>query len=60
MRTEAQIDMEVVDKLYDIDRRLLSKPKELVCRDIIEKKFHDYVGTYELIKHNKMKRELQQ
>lgn len=50
--------MEVVDKLYDIDRRLLSKPKELVCRDIIEKKFHDYVGTYELIKHNKMKREL--
>ena len=27
-----------------------------VCKDIIEKKSVDYVGAYELIKHEKLKR----
>jgi len=30
---------------------------EQVCKDIAEKKAIDYVGAYELIKHNKMKKE---
>lgn len=28
-----------------------------MCKDIAEKKAIDYVGAYELIKHNKMKKE---
>ncbi len=28
-----------------------------MCQDIAEKKYYDYVGAYELIKHNKMKQE---
>jgi hypothetical protein len=30
---------------------------EQVARDIADKKSIDYVGAYELIKHNKMKKE---
>jgi hypothetical protein len=39
-----------------IDKKL-QKPKDQVVKDIQDKKFMDYVGAYELIKHNKMKRE---
>lgn len=33
------------------------KSIDQVCKDIQEKKAIDYVGAYELIKHNKMKKE---
>jgi hypothetical protein len=33
------------------------KSIDQVCKDILEKKAIDYVGAYELIKHNKMKKE---
>ncbi len=35
--------------------RRISKTFDEVCKDIIEKKSVDYVGAYELIKHEKLK-----
>lgn len=51
--------MEIVNQLYKIDRRL-TKPIDEVVKQIAEKKFADFVGAYELIKHNKMRKELQE
>ena len=39
-----------------MDRRI-SKTFEEVCQDIHEKKSADHVGAYELMKHDKMKRQ---
>ena len=39
-----------------MDRRI-SKTFEEVCRDIEEKKSVDHVGAYELMKHDKMKKQ---
>ena len=46
--------------MFEIDKKLVNKPRDVVVKDILDKKFHDYVGTYELMKHNKMKKELQE
>lgn len=35
----------------------IAKTFEEVCKDIAEKRSFDYVGSYELIKHDKLKKE---
>ena len=42
--------------MYQMDRRI-SKTFEEVCQDIHEKKSADHVGAYELMKHDKMKKQ---
>jgi len=39
-----------------VDKKL-NKTFEEVCKDVSEKKAADYVGSYELMKHDKLKRE---
>ena len=39
-----------------MDRRI-NKSFDEVCQDIVEKKSLDHVGAYELMKHDKMKKQ---
>ena len=69
LRNDTQVDKDVVRhlmsvsilfanlfyKLEQIDQRI-KKSFDEVCKDITEKKPIDYVGSYELIKHDKLKR----
>lgn len=55
-KLDSQVDLEIVKQLFEIDKRII-KSMDQVCKDIAEKKAIDYVGAYELIKHNKMKKE---
>lgn len=41
-------------QLVQIDRRI-TKTFEEVCQDILDKKSFEFVGAYELMKHDKMK-----
>jgi hypothetical protein len=40
-----------------LDQRITAS-FEQVCKDIFEKKAVDYVGAYELLKHDKLKKEI--
>ena len=40
--------------IVQIDRRI-TKSFEEVCQDILDRKAVEYVGAYELMKHDKMK-----
>lgn len=44
-------------KPWQLDSRITAS-FEQVCKDIAEKKAVDYVGAYELLKHDKLKKEI--
>jgi len=56
LRNDNQVDKDVVRHLINIDQRI-KKNFDEVCKDIADKRAIDYVGSYELIKHDKLKRE---
>ena len=56
LRYENVVDLEIVKRLFQVDQRI-QKTFEEVCNDISHKKSIDYVGSYELMKHDKLKRE---
>jgi len=43
--------------LIQLDERITASFDQ-VCKDIVEKKAIDYVGVYELLKHDKLKKEI--
>jgi hypothetical protein len=61
-----QVDTDIVKKLFEVsisvfnflqvDKKLIRTFDE-VCKDVADKKSVDYVGSYELMKHDKLKRE---
>jgi len=54
LKHENVIDKDLVQQLMNIDRRI-TKTFEEVCQDILDKKSFEFVGAYELMKHDKMK-----
>mmetsp|Transcript_9514 Transcript_9514/g.12962 ORF Transcript_9514/g.12962 Transcript_9514/m.12962 type:complete len:145 (-) Transcript_9514:1216-1650(-) len=54
LKHENVIDKDLVRQLMNIDRRI-TKTFEEVCQDILDKKSVEYVGAYELMKHDKLK-----
>ena len=53
-RYESQVDLGVVKQVMQADPRI-TKSFDEVVKDCREKKSIDYVGVYELIKHDKLK-----
>lgn len=54
LKHENVIDKDLVLHLMNIDRRI-TKTFDEVCQDILDRKSVEYVGAYELMKHDKMK-----
>ena len=56
IESRQQIDFEIVKELFDLNFNI-SKSFEEVCQEILNKRNFDYCGAYELMKHDKMKRD---
>lgn len=52
----AQIDSSIVNELFRYNSNI-GKTYDEVCQDILNKRNTDYCGAYELIKHDKLKKE---
>lgn len=56
LKYEMTVDTEIVRMLFEVDSKL-TKTFDEVAKDVADKKSIDYVGSYELMKHDKLKRE---
>ena len=50
------VDKKIVQELFKLNLNI-TKSFDEVCQDILNKRNTDYCGAYELIKHDKLKRE---
>lgn len=51
-----QIDNAIVNQLFQFNPNI-GKSFEEVCQDILNKRNTDYCGAYELMRHDKLKKE---
>ena len=60
LKQENEIDLDIVNRLFEIyasKNTPISKTKQEVIKEILDKKNVDYCGAYELMKHDKLKQE---
>lgn len=50
------VDKKIVQELFKLNLNI-TKSFDEVCQDILNKRNTDYCGAYELIKHDKLKKE---